>query len=197
MTRRDCGFGNKLMKRSALYYAHRHSGATFGEYSGWELPSFFARQECELAQIPEAAGITDTSHYCKVDLRSDAGPNSWHLGAGHYLSVSESSKVLAGGINVTSVYTSLRLAGPRATAVLGKLTPLNIGGSALPNMSCAQATLAHVPTIFLREDIGSLLAFHLLITREYAESIWQEILHAGHEFHICPFGLEALRLLRG
>ena len=34
-----------------------------------------------------------------------------------------------------------------------------------------------------------------MVPRDYAESVWEAILHAGEEFHITPFGLEAHRRL--
>ena len=181
------------MKRSALYYSHHRQGATFAEYSGWELPAFFVVKEQEVSQIRQSVGIADTSHFFKFDLKSKTNAASWRLGAGHFLDLSETRSAIDAGIDVTSVYTSLRLVGPRSAEVLGKLTSLNV--NSLANMSCAQASLAHVPAIFLHEDIGRLPAFHLLVTRDYAESMWDAILHAGHEFHVCPYGLETLRLL--
>ena len=44
---------------------------------------------------------------------------------------------------------------------------------------------------------AELPAYHLLVSREYGESVWDAILHAGHEFHIAPFGLKALEFLGG
>ena len=184
------------MKRSALYSLHLRAGATFAEYSGWELPAFFVSAEQEAAQIRKSVGLTDVSHSLKFDLRSKPEQPSWLLGANHYLAVGESSGIpSAERIDVTSVYAALRLAGPRTGDVLSKLTSLNLADASLRNLSCAQASLAHVPGIFLREDIGSIPAFHLLVTRDYAESVWEAILHAGHEFHICPSGLDALQSL--
>jgi len=29
------------------------------------------------------------------------------------------------------------------------------------------------------------------VSREYGEAVWESIVHAGHEFHLCPFGFEA------
>jgi len=184
------------MKRSALYSLHLRAGAYFAEYSGWELPAFFVSAEQEAAQIRKSVGLTDVSHSLKFDLRSKPEQPSWLLGANHYLAVGESSGIpSAERIDVTSVYAALRLAGPRTGDVLSKLTSLNLADTSLPNLSCAQASLAHAPGIFLREDIGPIPAFHLLVTRDYAESVWEAILHAGHEFHICPSGLDALRSL--
>jgi glycine cleavage system aminomethyltransferase T len=75
------------------------------------------------------------------------------------------------------------------------VTSLNVSDVALPNLRGAQTSLAHTYTVVLREDIGSISAFHLLVSREYGESVWETIVHAGHEFHLCPFGLTALKSL--
>jgi sarcosine oxidase gamma subunit len=78
---------------------------------------------------------------------------------------------------------------------LCKLTSLNLAEKALPNPSCAQTSLVHTQAIVLRDDLRSLLAFHLLVSREYAQSVWEALLHAGLEFSLAPFGLEAQPLL--
>ena len=184
------------MKRSALYSEHKNAGATFREYSGWELPAYFVSPQQEAAQIRNSVGLADLSHLSKFDLKSKPEQRSWWLGARHYLILGETANpVTAEAIDVTGVYAVLRLAGPRSREVLGKLSSLNVSDTALPNFGCAQASLAHIPGIFLREDIGTILAFHLLITRDYAESAWKAILHAGHEFRLCPSGVEALHSL--
>ena len=57
--------------------------------------------------------------------------------------------------------------------------------------------MAHVHAIVLRKDLSRDPAYHLLVGREYGESVWESVLHAGHEFHITPFGLEAQQLVQG
>lgn len=182
------------MKRSALHSEHSSAGATFGEYAGWELPAYFVSPEHEAALIRKSVGLADLSHLSKFDLKSRPEQRSWCLSARHYLILGETSNPVE-AIDVTSVYAVLRLAGPDSREVLGKLTSLNVSDIALPNFGCAQAGLAHIPGIFLREDIGAIPTFHLLITRDYAVSAWKAILHAGHEFGLCPSGLEALHSL--
>jgi sarcosine oxidase subunit alpha len=97
--------------------------------------------------------------------------------------------------DVTSVYAQLLLAGPRSREVLSKLTSLNLSENARGNLTCAQANVAHVHGIILRKDLAGIPAYHLLVGREYGESVWESVLHAGHEFHIASFGLEAQKLL--
>lgn len=185
------------MKRSALFYLHQSAAARFGEYHGWELPAFFLPPAQEAAQVGENVGLADLSHLLKFDLKKQPEQKGWYLGANHYLMIGEAPlDIPCGATDITSVYASFRLAGPRSRDVLGKLTSLNVSGAELPNLSCAQTSVAHTHTIVLHEDIGSISAFHLLMSRDYAESVWEAIIHAGHEFHLCSVGLEALKSLQ-
>jgi len=186
------------MKRSALFYLHQRVGARFGEFDDWELPACFLPPAQEATQIGENVGLADLSHFLKFDLQKQPEQESWCLGANHYLILGEPPfDPPPGATDVSSVYTGLRLAGPRSKDVLGKLTSLNTRNAAFPNLSGAQASVAHAHAIVLREDIGSIPSFHLLVGRDYAESVWESIVHAGHEFHLCLFGLQTLQLLQG
>jgi glycine cleavage system aminomethyltransferase T len=98
--------------------------------------------------------------------------------------------------DVTSVYTQFLLTGPRSRDILGKVTSLNLAEGSLPDLSCGQSSLAHVRAIVLRRDIEGIPAYHLLVSREYGESIWESLLHAGKEFNLSPFGLHAQQLLK-
>jgi len=185
------------MKRSALFYVHHRTGAKFAERYGWEMPFSFTSPESEKLQVREHVGLTDLSYRAKFDTKTEPPQPFCCLGRNHYLVLSESPvDPPSGATDVTSVYANLFLAGPRSKGVLEKLTSLDISDARLPNLSCAQASLAHVHAIILREDIGSIFGFHLLVSREYGESVWEAILEAGHECHLEPFGLGALDLLR-
>lgn len=212
------------MKHSALFQTHQRAGARFAVYQAWEVPEAFAGAAQEAAAARSGAGLADVSWLTKLDLKGfglKAAPalveaNCWQLGACHYLAtcdpgereaVLEQIHSLGGGTSeldlpppvyctdVTSVYAALMLAGPASRRVLRKLTSLNVSEAALPDGGCAQAGLAHVHAIVLRRDLGGLPGFVLLVSREYAESVWEAVLHAGHEFHLTTFGLEATRLL--
>ncbi len=84
-----------------------------------------------------------------------------------------------------SPYARFLIAGPNSRALLSKLTSLNL------DLATAHGTVAHVRSLVTRHDRG----FVLEVPRDYAESVWEAILHAGEEFHIAPFGLEACRRL--
>ena len=185
------------MKRSALFHLHQRAGAKFAERHGWEMPLSFTLPESEASQVRERTGLTDLSYRTKFDTRAEPERPFCCLGRDHYLVTGEPPfDPPSRSTDVTSVYGDLFLAGPRSKAVLSKLTSLNLSDITLPNLYCAQASVAHVHTLVLREDIGSISGFHLLVSREYGESVWDAVTHAGQEFHLQPFGLGALELLR-
>jgi len=199
--------------------------ARMAEHHGWQVPARYASPEREAATVREAAGLADVSWMVRFELKGyglKASPQfgqalrTWTLAPRHYLltceppargeviatlqSLREAASDLALPAPVywtemTSIYAQLLLAGPRSRDVLCKLTWLNLADNALPNLGCAQTSLAHAQAIVLRDDLGSLPAFHLLVSREYAQSVWEALLHAGLEFHLAPFGLEAQPLL--
>ena len=99
--------------------------------------------------------------------------------------------------NVTSVYAALLLVGPHSHAVLQRLTALDVSDPALPDLACARTGLAHVHATILRQDLGPVPAYWLLVGWEYGAYVWDAVLHAGESFDIAPIGLEALNRLRG
>jgi glycine cleavage system aminomethyltransferase T len=96
---------------------------------------------------------------------------------------------------VTSLYAQFLLAGPRSQDILSKLTSLNLSERSLPNLSCGQSSLAHVHAIILRKDLERIPAYHLLVSREYGESVWESVMQASQEFRLSSFGLQAQQLL--
>lgn len=84
-----------------------------------------------------------------------------------------------------SPYARFLIAGPNTRAVLSKLTSLNL------DLTSAYGSIAHVRSMVTRHELG----FLVMVPRDYAESVWESLLHAGEEFHIAVFGLEAFRRL--
>ncbi len=185
------------MKLSPIHRQHKKAGAILADIDTWQIPDVFATVESEVALVRQGVGIADLSHRAKFDTPVQPRSDWWQLGPKHYLAIADPPCAPPpGAVDVTGAYADFLLAGPFAKAVLAKLSPLNTQEEAFPNLTCAQASVAHSHAVLLREDIASLPAVHLLIGREYAESAWEAILHAGHEFQIAPFGLQALARLK-
>jgi len=215
-----------MIKQTALFNRHWQSGASWTNHYGWHVPVSFHAPEDEAACVRESVGLADLSWMLKFDLKSCGlkSPSAlgesaflWALGPLHRLVTcdpsarNELTKCLRGFwvhspdlclpppihvTDVTSVYSQFLLAGPRCKPVLGKLTSLNLSESSMPNLSCGQSGLAHVRAIILRKDLDGIPAYHLLVSREYGESVWDAVLHAGREFHLSPFGLQAQQNLK-
>ena len=211
------------IRQTPLHHRHEQSGANLVDHHGWRVPAYFTWAQKEAEQLVKGAAVSDVTWMAKLDLKGyglktppalrDA--HMWSLGPQHYLLTCgpEAKDAVLAQLNaysappdlslprpiyttdVTSVYAQFLVAGPRGRDVLRKLTSLNI--SALANLACGQASLAHVHSTVLREDIGEIPAFHVLVSREYGESVWDAILHAGHEFHVAPCGLKALEVAAG
>jgi len=195
------------------------------EHHGWQVPASFTSPDEEAARVRESAGLADVSWMLKFDLKGQGlttppaiGPEAawWVVGRLHGLLTCEPSvgNAVRNGLQqiqsaqtgsgaplafyvteVSSVYAHLLLAGPCSRDVLGKLTSLNLSESSSGDWSCAQVSVAHVHATILRADLKGIPSFQLLVSREYGEYVWAAVLHAGHEFHIAPFGLQALETL--
>lgn len=211
------------IKQTALFHVHQQAQATMLEHYGWQVAAAFSTPAEEAARTRESVGLADVSWMRKFNLQGSgvtsqpeigAEAMAWLLARRQYLVTCEPAageivrarleQLQAAGAgspapvyvtDVTSVYCHLLLAGPLSREVLGKLTSLNVSESARENLSAAQATVAHVHAVILRQDVAGIPAFHLLVGREYGESVWESVLHAGHEFHMTPFGLEAQKLI--
>lgn len=211
------------IRQTPLFNKHEQSGASLVDHHGWRVPAYFTFAQREAEHLTNSVAVSDMTWMVKLDLKgfgmktpprlTDA--RAWCLGREHYLvtCLPDVEQAVLAQVNafpapqdlllpppvyvtdVTSVYAQFLLAGPQSRSVLRKLTSLNV--TALGNLACGQASVAHVPGIILRDDLGDTPAYHLLVSREYGESVWDAILHAGHEFHLTPCGLKALEFLGG
>ena len=209
------------IRQSPLFRRHEQAGASLVDHRGWRVPAYFTFAQQEAEQLAKSVALSDVSWMMKLDLKGNGlktppvlkDARAWCLGPGHYLATcdpavngsvieqlgsSAPADLAAPPIyitDVTSVYAQFLVAGPRSPEVLRKLTSLNV--RALSNLACGQASVAHIHGRVLRGDLGDIPAFHVLVSREYGESAWDAILHAGHEFHMAPAGLKALEFLGG
>lgn len=184
------------MKRSALFHLHRRSEASFVEHHGWEIPAWFRSPQIEAAAVRNSVGLIDVSYRTKFLSKTRLESGSWPLGSNHFLTVSEPPlDPPISVVDVTNVYADVLLAGRYSKNVLAKLMSVDLSHKALPNLCCTQANVAHTYAIVLRDDLPRFSAYHILISREYSEGVWESIIDAGHEYDLHPFGLKALELL--
>jgi sarcosine oxidase subunit alpha len=99
-------------------------------------------------------------------------------------------------VNLTGHYTAFNLAGPRARAVLAKLTPLDLSQGAFPFLGVREAQVADAPARLLRVGFVGELGYEIHVPARHGVALWRALMEAGREFGIRPFGVEAQRLLR-
>jgi sarcosine oxidase subunit gamma len=85
--------------------------------------------------------------------------------------------------------------GPRSVELLRTCSALDLRERSVPNLRCAQTSLARVHAVVARNDVGTLPAYALLFSRDYAEFVWEWLIEMGHEFGVQPIGISALEQL--
>jgi sarcosine oxidase subunit alpha len=98
--------------------------------------------------------------------------------------------------DLTETFSAFNLAGPRARAVLQKLTDRDLANAKIPYMRVRSASVAGAPCRLLRIGFTGELSYEIHCPSGYALSVWEELMAAGEEFDIMPFGVEAQRVLR-
>ena len=99
-------------------------------------------------------------------------------------------------VNATSTYCAMNLAGPHARKVLQPLTDVNLDGDAFPYLGIREGSVAEVPARLSRVGFVGELGYEIHLPADGAIAAWDAIMKAGQDYGICPFGVEAQRMLR-
>ena len=84
------------------------------------------------------------------------------------------------------------ITGERATAMFAKICGVDLRSKSFDNHAIAQTSVARSNAIIIRDDLGSLPAFHMLGDSASAGYMWMCLLDAMDEFDGGPVGLEAV-----
>lgn len=98
---------------------------------------------------------------------------------------------------VTEQWAQFAIAGPRARDVLAKLSPdFDLSNEALPHMSFREGKLGAYPVRVYRISFSGELSYEVATPANLGRGLWNEIVAAGAEFGLEPYGTEALHVLR-
>ncbi|TGS11898.1 FAD-dependent oxidoreductase [Mesorhizobium sp. M2E.F.Ca.ET.209.01.1.1] len=92
--------------------------------------------------------------------------------------------------------TGLAIAGPKARAVLAKVTRADISNAAFPFMAVARMDIGMAPCLVGRVSYTGDLGYEIWLAPEYQRAAYQALVAAGGEFGIGLFGSRALNALR-
>ena len=96
--------------------------------------------------------------------------------------------------DVTEQWAVAVLCGPRARHVLQALTDIDL--DLFPFMAFSEGTLAGVPARVFRVSFTGELSYEINVPARYGQHLWEVLVERGEAFGLCPFGTEALHVLR-
>lgn len=194
------------MKQTPLLRVHQKTGAELGEVDGWLAPLRYRTSPGR-----ESACLADWSWITKIDVWGDArtpapdGVRLLRLGRLHGLVLCEPgfrgaaeawiAQEHLSSTGITGGYACFLLTGSHAREILAKLASADLRESSMPDGRAIQCPVAHAPGILTRNDLRGLLSYWILTPRDYAESVWESLIHAGEEFRLTPIGVEDVRKL--
>ena len=95
--------------------------------------------------------------------------------------------------NVQEHWAGIAVAGPRARTLVAGLAPdLDVPR----HMSCATSAIGGVAGLVLAASYSGERAFEIYVRNPDAEAVWNAVSDAGAGLGGCPYGLEALEILR-
>jgi sarcosine oxidase subunit alpha len=101
-----------------------------------------------------------------------------------------------GLVNLTGAVNGINVAGPRARAVLGAVSDLDLSETAFPFLAVKEGKVEGVQARVMRVGFVGEVGFEVHVPADRALAVWDALAEAGQVHGIRPFGVEAQRLLR-
>jgi methylglutamate dehydrogenase subunit C len=100
-------------------------------------------------------------------------------------------------VSVTEQWAQMAVAGPNARRCLQKITDAELNDQTFPYMAAKVVTvLGHVRARLFRISFSGEHAYELSVPADYGNLAARALMHAGAEFNITPYGVEALSVMR-
>jgi sarcosine oxidase subunit alpha len=98
--------------------------------------------------------------------------------------------------DLTQGLSAVNLAGPRAREIMARVTDLDCSSEGFKYLDAKHAAIAGVQCLILRIGFVGEVGYEIHFPAAYGEHVWDELLAAGEEHGLQPFGLEPQRILR-
>ncbi len=98
--------------------------------------------------------------------------------------------------DVTQGLCAVNVAGPKARDLLAKLTDADLSNEVFGYLDGKQIQIAGVQCLAMRIGFVGELGYEIHYPASCGQYLWDQLLEAGAEYGIRPFGLEAQRILR-
>ena len=98
---------------------------------------------------------------------------------------------------VTTQWATYAVAGPRARQLLARFgTDIAFDWRSMPHMSLREGRFAGAPARLYRVSFSGELGYEINVPARYGPALWTELLKAGTDFGVTPYGVETVLLLR-
>ncbi|CAM4044585.1 sarcosine oxidase subunit alpha [Ectopseudomonas alcaliphila] len=98
--------------------------------------------------------------------------------------------------SVTDHWATMTLSGPNSRKLLAKVTDIDLDKDAFPFMSWKEGLVGGVPARVFRISFTGELSYEVNVQANYALGVWEQIIEAGKEFDLTPYGTETMHVLR-
>lgn len=98
--------------------------------------------------------------------------------------------------SVTDHWATMTLSGPNSRKLLAKVTDIDLDKDAFPFMSWKEGLVGGVPVRVFRISFTGELSYEVNVQADYALGVWEQIIAAGKEFDLTPYGTETMHVLR-
>ncbi|MBI3514543.1 MAG: sarcosine oxidase subunit alpha, partial [Proteobacteria bacterium] len=97
---------------------------------------------------------------------------------------------------VTEQWAVIGLSGRASRALLAPLTDIDLDEAAFPFMAVRSGTVAGIPARVFRIGFTGALSYEVNVPARYGLALWQTLHQAGQAHGVCPYGTEAMHVLR-
>ena len=93
-------------------------------------------------------------------------------------------------------FAQIAVVGPKARKVLESIGGMDVSKEALPFMTWKDVTLGRVKARVYRISFSGELSYEIAVPASEGRAFWENVLAAGEEFGVTPYGTEALHVMR-
>jgi len=133
------------------------------------------------------------NHYFMTTTTANAAPVLAHMEYYHQTVWPELDVVFC---SVTEQWTGIAVAGPNSRKLLEKVIDIDISNGAFPFMAFGECNMNNIQARLFRISFSGELAYEVNVPADYGEQAWLELLEAGKELGVIPYGTEPLGTMR-
>ena len=98
--------------------------------------------------------------------------------------------------SVTDHWATITLSGPESRSLLAPLTDIDLSPGNFEFMDWRAGLVCGLPARVFRISFTGELTYEINVNANYGLALWQQLIHAGADFGLTPYGTETMHVLR-